>query len=415
MNKEKMLKQIIDYYISSGDFNGLPIYMMKEYDLESLTKLVDQGMIEVLSEKEVFNPHIKGFDLSIIPKETQLQRVIEKGSHTCFYPTEKALLDVQADYQKPYKALLEKGAPQLEIIFFNIEILQVYINNPKYYIADFGYSGNIGLKEEYCNEDELYDEFVKEYGMAYEKGNPKINRAVGVFVKDLSKLSSNTQMRWKSYELPNQNNYAVESGFYKNAILGEFVDKYWIMNAILDEMRVINDMCIAIGLPRLFRDTYGTYYTERPDGYNTLLLPTKKNYYDFVSVLEKLLVHNINIKVFLKDCGIIKSIERKDDDSNPKGSLVMLKEWMLKNVRADYDMEEVIINPLKNIRKIRQVPAHELYNNEFDVNLYDEQKTLVEDIYEAIYALRRLFMGHPLATSVKIPEALLKRKDIVFY
>ena len=187
------------------------------------------------------------------------------------------------------------------------------------------------------------------------------------------------------------------------------------MNAILDEMRVINDMCIAIGLPRLFRDTYGTYYTERPDGYNTLLLPTKKNYYDFVSVLEKLLVHNINIKVFLKDCGIIKSIERKDDDSNPKGSLVMLKEWMLKNVRADYDMEEVIINPLKNIRKIRQVPAHELYNNEFDVNLYDEQKTLVEDVYEAIYALRRLFMGHPLATSVKIPEALLKRKDIVFY
>ena len=122
------------------------------------------------------------------------------------------------------------------------------------------------------------------------------------------------------------------------------------------------------------------------------------------------------VYVFLKrDCELIKSIERNDDDGNPKGSLSMLKEWMFKNVLADYDMEEVIINPLKNIRKIRQVPAHELYNNEFDVNLYDEQKNLVEDVYEAIYALRRLFMGHPLAASVKISEVLLKRKDIVFY
>lgn len=62
--------------------------------------------------------------------------------------------------------------------------------------------------------------------MAYERDNPKINRAVAVFVRDLSRLSSNTQMRWKSYELPNQNEYVVEAGFYKNEILGEFVDKY---------------------------------------------------------------------------------------------------------------------------------------------------------------------------------------------
>ena len=388
---------------------------MKDYDSNSLIELINQGMIEVLSEQEVLNPHIKGFDLSSIPKETQIQRVTEKSNNTCFYPTQKALLDIQADYQKPYKALLQKGAPQFKIIFFNIEILQIYINNPKYYIADFGYCGNIGLKQEYWDDESLDSEFVKEYGMAYEKGNSKINRAVAVFVRDLSKLSSNTQLRWKSYELPIQSQYLVESGFYKNAILGEFVDKYWVMDAILDEMKVINNLCIAIGLPELFRETFGTYYTDRPDGFTTLLLPTKKNYYDFVSVLEKLLVHNINIKTFLNDYGVIKAIERNDNNGNPKGSLVMLKEWMFKNVRANYDMEEIIINPLKNIRKIRQVPAHELYNNEFDINLYEEQKNLVEDVYEAIYALRRLFMGHPLTKNVEIPEVLTKRNDIVFY
>ena len=109
VNKEELLTWIKDYYINSNDFNGLPIYEMEEYCPEQLIELINDGMIEVLSEQEILNPHIKGFDLSKIPKETQIQRVIEKGKHTCFYPTQKSLADVQPDYQKPYKALLEKG------------------------------------------------------------------------------------------------------------------------------------------------------------------------------------------------------------------------------------------------------------------------------------------------------------------
>jgi hypothetical protein len=35
--------------------------------------------------------------------------------------------------------------------------------------------------------------------------------------------------------------------------------------------------------------------------------------------------------------------------------------------------------------------------------------------YGAIRAIRILFMGHPLAKDVKIPEYLLQGKDIVFY
>lgn len=415
MTKELILKQIIDYYLNSDDFNGLPIYEMDEYYPDQLIELINDEMIEVLSEQEILNPHIKGFDLSKLPKETQIQRVLEKGNHTCFYPTQNALIDVLPNYQKPYRALLEKGTHQFQLIFFNIEILQIYINNPKYCFADFGYSGYIDLKPEYCQDESLYAEYIKRYGMAYERDNPKINRAVAVFVRDLSRLSSNTQMRWKSYELPNQNEYVVEAGFYKNEILGEFVDKYWIMDAILDEMCVINELCAAIGLPNLFRHTYGSHYTDRPDGYSTLLLPTQRNYYDFVLVLEKLLVHNINIKTFLVDCGVIKAVERKDDDGKDKGSLVLLKEWLQKNVRANYDMEQDIMNPLKDIRKIRQVPAHELFNNAFSTDLYEKQKELVEKLYETIYALRKLFMGHPATKDVEIPEHLLDRKNIVFY
>lgn len=133
---------------------------MDEYYPDQLIELINDEMIEVLSEQEILNPHIKGFDLSKLPKETQIQRVLEKGNHTCFYPTQNALIDVLPNYQKPYRALLEKGTHQFQLIFFNIEILQIYINNPKYCLADFGYSGYIDLKPEYCQDESLYAEYI---------------------------------------------------------------------------------------------------------------------------------------------------------------------------------------------------------------------------------------------------------------
>ena len=62
---------------------------------------------------------------------------------------------------------------------------------------------------------------------------------------------------------------------------------------------------------------------------------------------------------------LIAKIERKDGDGKDKGSIVMLQEWLKRNVSSNFDIDEVIINPIKYIRKIRQVPAHELTTNPF--------------------------------------------------
>ena len=40
----------------------------------------------------------------------------------------------------------------------------------------------------------------------------------------------------------NQQDYLINEGFYKNLILGEWVDEVSIYDAILDEMIVINKM-----------------------------------------------------------------------------------------------------------------------------------------------------------------------------
>jgi pyruvate carboxylase len=59
--------------------------------------------------------------------------------------------------------------------------------------------------------------------------------------------------------------------------------------------------------------------------------------------------------------------------------------------------------------------ARELTNNKYDIDVYEKQKELMVNTYGAIRAIRILFMGHPLAKDVKIPEYLLQGKDIVFY
>ena len=179
----------------------------------------------------------------------------------------------------------------------------------------------------------------------------------------------------------------------------------------LEKMSILKTM----ELPELFAHVYGTGYNVMLEGYRSILLPTLKNYYDFVLVMEKLVVHNISYKIFQKDSLYISKIERKDEQGKDKGSIVMLQEWLKKNVRANFDMDEVIINPLKNIRRIRQVPAHELTNNKYDLDVYEKQRELMEETYEAVRAIRMLFMGHPMAKNVKIPEALLEGKNIVFY
>lgn len=414
MNKSELLDTIIEFYLSSGDYNGLPIYNIPDYDFRRMKELIEEGQVEAISENDVFNPHIRGFTLNL-SVEKQIENAKNIQGHTCFYPTEKALANRKPNYKKPYTDLLESGIPQLHIIFFDIEILERYINNPKYIILDNGYRGTIFLKDEYYSIDsgEEYEN-IRDYGMAYVQGTKK-KRAIGVFAVDLAKLSAKVQMMWKAFELENQNECKVAPGFIKNLIYGEWVTDYWIFHALIEEMIVINKQCLAMEIPKLFHHEYGTDYYSMPEGYRTILLPTMKNYYDFVLVVEKMVIHNISVKAFLKDSFKISSIDRKDENGKDKGSLAMLGEWLHKNIRnTNFDIDDVILKPLRKVRKIRQIPAHELSSNSYDLDVYEKQDDLIKELYEAVSAIRSLFMCHPATRNVEIPEYLLNGRFVVY-
>lgn len=411
-DRERTLGEVIDYYIKSHDFNGLPVYNMKNFDRGILCDLLRDGLVEVLTEKETSNPHIKGFEINS-PVEYQKSNLLH-SKYSVLYPTRKALEGVKKDQTKPYTAAMQGGESHFKKVYFNIEVLERYANNPKFLIMDSGYRGNIYPKDEYSEDNDIDDEYIKDYGMAYINGN-QLERAVCVFICDLARLSSQKQMLWKSFELAEQCHCSVHSGFIKNLLLGEWVDDVWIFHALIEEMIIINKQCEYMGIPRLFNKTFGTHYSEMPDGYRNILLPTLKNYYDFILVLEKMTIHNLSYKTFQSTAEYIDSIDAFDEAGKQKGSLTMLEEWLHKNIRTEEDITAIIIKPLRNIRSIRQKPAHELTLNKYDIMLYQEQINLMNKTYNAIRSIRLLFSNHPLGKNVQIPDYLVTGGDIVNY
>lgn len=74
MTKSELLSQVKEYYLMSRDFNGLPICKITDYNIEDIVSLINDNLIEILSENDVINPHIKGFNLKL-SKEHQIENI----------------------------------------------------------------------------------------------------------------------------------------------------------------------------------------------------------------------------------------------------------------------------------------------------------------------------------------------------
>ena len=397
-----LLKTIIDYYLNSSEFNGIPVGSIPDFDPHEAEVLIKRNMLEAISND--LNPYIKFFNAAQAI-ETQMKNI--QREDCCLYPTPWALAGIPKDQNRKYKALLQSGWGQFEIIYFDVDVLELYFNNPQYLITDMGYRGQIDVRDE-CTDDNL--EWIKDYGIAYGP-NKETDKAIGVFIRDLAFLSEKAQMRWASHEKENQAQWQVNGSFYKNLILGEWIDTVWVFDALLEEQVIINSICDRIGIHHIFTKTWKKSNCERPEGYRLILIPTRKNYFDFVSVLEKIVANNISSKAFTCQQNKTRAITPEKDE----GTISLLGKWLIANGRNQQIVEEHVIAPLKHIRKVRQTPAHEFIDNKYDTMVYIEQNQIVEKAYEAISCLRIMLSTHPLAKDVEIPEYLQQEKGIVFY
>ena len=86
----------------------------------------------------------------------------------------------------------------------------------------------------------------------------------------------------------------------------------------------------------------------------------------------------------------------------------MLEEWLKLNIsKTSCNFHTEIIAPLRRIRELRQAPAHEIYDDKYDVKIFQKQIEIVNSIYGAIRNIRLMFANHPYARDIPIPQRLL--------
>lgn len=414
MQSNTILKDITDFYIGSRDFNGMPVTeLLGRQGLpwpelqDSLIQLIKDEKITLTFSSIFINPHIKAFpDLS--PSEQIKKLKSKKSESMCAYPTAsviQSVVDVTEYNDRPFTKRLLLGEPQLLPIYFDLTVLERYYEDPRYKFRFYDYGGSISISDSYYASEDIAERdkvFLKTFGLGYDS---KKNRVVVVFLYYLSGLSPEHQRAWDTSSLSVKCQMADE--YYRNSILGEWVEHGSIYQAFLKEQIVINEMSQLMGRPILFRETFSD---DRPKEFSTFLRPTLKNYLNFVHLLDKLLSDNINKDFFQNEVPLEERIRRSDGsvEVRPRGTLTLLDDWLRKKIRAKESVFNKIIKPLKKVRNLRQRPAHRIQEDKFDRKYYDKQDKLIKKVYIALRTIRQLFANHPMVEGYKVPDWLYK-------
>lgn len=375
-----------------------------------LRELISERKVGILFSPPIGNPHIiqTGFE----PEDIQIERLNDlENKLFCLYPRPAHLHNVvnRSRYaNEPYKLELALGCPQLEFRSFDPSVLEHYRNDPRYMYETDDISGHICYDSE--NMAERDKTMLESFGFSYKAGD---NRAVAVFLRYLVRLSPEHQQIWKAKELEGE--YVLHPDYYRKAILGDWREHESIFKAFLDELHLVCQMTTAMERPPLFRVDYGKERASKLKKFSFLIRPTFEEYNDFVHLLDKTISENINKAFFQNEVPYKTEIRRKDGyiEVQQKGTLQILDDWIRKSFRTnDWQSWDMAIKAFKNVRKIRQKPAHDIDRDVFDQKYFKEQRELMTSAYKGMRILRMIFENHPKVRSsgIGVPEYLQEVK-----
>ncbi len=305
---------------------------------------------------------------------------------------------------RPFSQMLAMGRAHLELVFFDLAVLERYATDPRYHFKWRCYSGWICIRDDFYLGDDMRERdkiFLKSFGLAYDG---KHERVLAVYLADLGRLSPEHQQHWRTNQRSDECKVVKE--YLDNTRDGIWGDTISFYAALLFEQAEINKLCVMIGRPRLFRKTFEGGW---PDGYSIFLRPTKRNFLNFVQTLDKILSDNINQKFFGGDVPDQQIVEQRDPTREVKspGTLTMLKNWLEKHVRfATPDGLDCLMKPFREVRDLRSRSAHQLVEDEYAPKYHKEQNRLVQDVHCSLASLRRLLASHPKARKYNPPDFL---------
>jgi hypothetical protein len=414
--KDNILRKITEFYLSSRDFNGLPIenlvhdFKLQESELKNiLISLIQEDKISLNFGDIHPNPHIKA--LPEEPAEKQIAKLQKANlKNICAYPSGPHLaLEVDPlEYEdRPFTRRLALGEPQLLYESCGFIVLEFYRNDPRYYYTNNDISGSISISNEYFESEEMPPSdqvLLQTFGFSYDS---KLNRAVAVFLRYLSDLSPQHQQLWNAKIV--QGNYKLHPDYFRSCILGDWPECVSIFDAFIEELHHVNEMCKLMNRPPLFKNEL----KDKPRGFCFLIRPTLKEYNDFVHLLDKAISENINKGFFLNDVQFEYDETRNDGKvvARKKGTIQILDEWLrLKFTTQDRKPIEEMIDTFKEIRQLRQRPAHMIYDDVFDQKYFKQQRELIKKAYSGVRLIRLIFEKHPNVKGYKIPDYIKQGK-----
>jgi hypothetical protein len=428
--KERIENIVYDFFVASTDFNGIPLRNISqklniEYEtsIDIIKELVKDETVSIQSST---NPHIIGFQhypidsqIHILEEAKKTKEVLHSfGEITlssedtdfpiCLYPSKKYLQKNRnlAEFGNAfYTKQLALGEPHLKPIFFEIEVLDRYFNDPRFDFKFEDYSGQIScLYDENENpivreEDEV---FLKTFGLGFDENG---DRLAVVYLRYLKDLTPEHQVFWRSKE--KSGNCKMLEEYHQNTIQGDWTFSYSIFSGFLGEQKCINDLTELVFSKPIFRRTYEK--ENRPKEFTFFFTPTLKNYNDFILLLDKMISENINRDFFDGKVELFEYEKLEDGivERKTKGTLQLFEEWLTRvfNVKGDGSVSD-LFKPLKKIRRERQNPAHKINENQYDKQYIDKQKEIMNEVYSVFRNLRNIFHQHPKARNFEIPDWL---------
>ena len=455
ISDKELKKHILDKYLTGGDFNGLPFYdYTKNFNTiskakESVQKLIKNGNIELFYTKA--NPHIKPFDISKYQDEflselfktpDHLERnIITYGeievdfgnayNQFCLYPTKKLLKSTLKNERRflekaPFTKLLCFGAPQLELVYFRIDVLDRYLEDPRYIVSYNDYYGRIYFNTKAKKHAE--DMYLKYFGLAY---NAKTGEnLICAFIGDLNKLTDRHQYHFYSYMERKKKYILPEENFYKTQILGEFAEEHSIFEAFLEEIKTINKMTQIMCGKKLFKKEYDETDRKKLINFHPFLKPTKNTYTSFCQTLDKLFTDNLDINTIVKldtVYGNKMDISYDKEERITDGSLILLKKFIKTYFKPanNEDITEKVFPVWNNretgIRTIRSKSSHNVSENMYDIKFFSKYRQTIQDAYKSIRFIRLIFNNDIsvkqsiIAGSLKIPDWLFEGKIRTYF
>jgi hypothetical protein len=413
--QDPIVKKVLHQYLTSHDFNGLPARdLLSGSTSKKLAAkvggLATQGLLTIEFGDRHPNPHIKCFQEE--PVEVAVEKLGRLGlQDACLYPSRTVLANAvdQSKYSgRPYDLALALGEGQLALRFFDLVVLEKYRNDPRFHYDCNDVGGRFSAKWEATESGVLPPKdqtFIQEFGFAY---NKDLDRCVAGFVRDLARLNPTHQQIWRAHEL-DPAEWSPHPGWWAS-MMGNWPDRVPLFEAFIAELRVANEMCRAAGWPALYREDF----TERPrpSEFAFLLRPTLAAFNRFVHLLDKVMSENLS-QDFFKHHRVAPANERVDSNGKviieKKGTIQLLDEWLKARFRpADPAPLADAIQTFKDVRKLRQKPAHALDEDAFDPGYYRQQRELVHRSYGAVRLIRLVLANHPAARRVEVPDWLYK-------